>query len=384
MMKVVDPGRNLLLYVGLMALLALAVGCGRAPVAAQPASNSEAAVQVNVFRVQAAPMASSALIPSVLSVERTVAVLAQREGLLKTLRGEEGARVAQGEVLAQLDDAELRTQIREAELEVSRLRIEERQFESQVDVCRLELDQEQALFKDGLTAKRQLDRARYKLEGAQQELEKSRLATRGMQTKVEGLRLELAKAVIRAPFAGLVIHRFAKLGALAAKNEKLFEVAQLSPLEVKFQLPLSQAKDLSAGSTVTLLAADGVQSLAQARIRRLAPTADAASNTLGFTADVIEDAGLLPGMSVYVKLVADAALPGVWVPRAAFLDEAALTANGTAEVWVIEGGKCAQRTVSIGAADGDQVRVETGLTAGERLIIAPPLGLKAGAPVREK
>lgn len=383
-MKVVELSGNLLLHASLGALLALCVGCGRAPVAAQQAVSSVAAVPVNVFKVEAAPVASSALIPSVLSVERTVVVLAQREGLLKTLRGEEGARVAQGEVLAQLDDAELRTQIREAELEVSRLRIEERQFESQVDVCRLELEQEQTLFKDGLTAKRQLDRARYKLEGAQQELEKARLATRGMQTKVEGLRLELAKAVIRAPFSGLVIHRFAKLGALAAKNEKLFEVAQLSPLEVKFQLPLAQAKDLSAGSTVTLLAADGLQALAQARIRRLAPTADAASNTLGFTADVLDGAGLLPGMSVYVKLAADAAPPGVWVPRAAFINEAALTASGSASVWVIEGGKCAQRTVSIGAADGDQVRVEAGLAADERLIIAPPVGLKAGTLVQER
>jgi RND family efflux transporter MFP subunit len=384
-MSVVDQFAHGLLHMGLGAMLVLCIACGRVgheQVAARQAVGNETAVLVNSFKVQAPALTSSALIPAVLSVERAVVVLAQREGLLKSLSGEEGARVAQGEVLAQLDDAELRTQMREAGLEVSRLRIEERQFESQVGISRLELDQEQALFKDGLTPKRQLDRAQYKLEGAQQELEKARLATRSLQTKIEGLQLELAKTIIRAPFNGLIIHRFAKLGALAPKNEKLFEVAQLSPLEVKFQLPLAQAKDLSAGSTVTLLAADGVREVAQARIRRLAPIAEAASNTLGYTADVLTGSDLLPGMSVYVKLAADAAVSGVWVPRAAFNHEASLTVGGAADVWVVEAGHCAKRNVRIAAADGDQVRVETGLAAEDQLIIAPPVGLKPGTLVR--
>lgn len=384
-MRVMAQFWHWLLPTVLAMLLVLCVGCGRIGqerVVAAQAAGGEAAVSVNFFRVQAPAVASAALIPAVLSVERTVIVLAQHEGLLKTLHGEEGARVAQGEVLAQLDDAELRTQMREVELEVSRLRVEERQFESQVAVCRSELEQEHMLFKDGLTAKRQLDRAQYKLEGAEQELEKARLATRALQTKGEGLRLELDKAVIRAPFAGLVIHRFAKLGALTTKNEKLFEVAQLSPLEVKFQLPLAQAKDLSVGTLVALLAADGVREVARARIRRLAPTAEAASNTLGYTADVLPGTGLLPGMSVYVRLAAEAVIPGVWAPRAVFVDEANLTAGTVADVWVVEGRQCAKRRVRIAAADGDQVRVEVGLAANDQLIIAPPVGLKPGTLVR--
>src|SRR5437879_3885614 len=64
------------------------------------------------------------LIPAVISNERTAVVLAQREGVLVGLSGQENARVAQGEELARLNDDDLRAQLHQAELEANRITVE--------------------------------------------------------------------------------------------------------------------------------------------------------------------------------------------------------------------------------------------------------------------
>jgi len=51
------------------------------------------------------------------------------------------------------------------------------------------------------------------------------------------VRIEIDWSIIRAPIAGVVTRRYVQLGGSVVKNEKLFEVAQLEPLEVKFQSP---------------------------------------------------------------------------------------------------------------------------------------------------
>src|SRR5437879_5181642 len=104
------------------------VGCGmeHQPVvsgnalaaAASPSVALRPAIAVEVVAAQPKAVVDEQIIPAAISVENTALVLAQRDGIIIQLRGQEGVRVTKGEALAQLNDDDLRSHLRQAELEV--------------------------------------------------------------------------------------------------------------------------------------------------------------------------------------------------------------------------------------------------------------------------
>jgi RND family efflux transporter MFP subunit len=266
-------------------------------------------------------------------------------------------------------------------LDFDRSQIEERQRAAEAEVGRTELEQEKELLKEGLTSKRQVDRAQYKLDGEREELEKARLLVRSAQARVDGVRVEIGWSTFRAPIDGIVTRRNVQLGAGVVKNDKLFEIAQLEPLEVKFQAPLNAAASTKLGSVVRLTLVDSERVEAQARIQRVDPVADPASNTRGYVASVIGKTNLLVGAAVNVRLSPPPASASVWVPRAAFPPGSRVQPGAAQTLLVVEEGKCAARTAAVRSAENDQVEIASGLKGGDRVILLPPSELKPGDPV---
>lgn len=338
-------------------------------------------VNVEVFEVVASAESRAQPIPAVISVEGTAAVLAKRDGVLIRLEAQEGSRVKQGQMLGQLEDDDSRMQLRQSELEVTRLEYEERQYEATIKVNRSELERQQTLRREGITSQSEIERAQYKLEVSQQELEKTRLATRMAQARTEAAKLEVEKTVIRAPLAGVVTQRFARLGSSIVRNDKLFEISQQSPLEARFQLAQGDAWQPRLGEAVSLASAGEQRIIAKARIQRLAPVADAASNARSYVALLTGGAGLIPGTAVSVLRPPSQAKAGWWIPRAAFATTEELQRGTSAVLLVVENGQCAARTVWLGTIANDQVEVRSGLMTGEQVILTPAPELKSGMKV---
>lgn len=337
-------------------------------------------VAVHVFDVQPSPHLSEGdlLIPAALSVEDTAIVLAEREGRIVNLGGQEGARVTKGDILAQFNDDDQRAQLRQAELEVSRLKVEEQQYESLVKLNRSELDRELLLASQGLSSKSDVERAQYKLDQSIHEYEKTRLSTESAQARVDAVKLELQKSTVRAPIPGIVTRRYIALGTDVARNDKLYEVSKLSSLEIRFRLPQTARDTLGPGRVLNLSPVNSDTIIAKARIRRIDPIADATSNTFGYVADIIGAARLMPGLAVNVHLPRTAGGVSFWVPRAAFNASADLHNGASNTLFVIAGEKASSRTVVVAALEGDQVEVVAGLVKDDRVVLAPPAGLKDG------
>jgi RND family efflux transporter MFP subunit len=351
---------------------------------AAPTTLNSAPVVVNVFDAQ--PSANSAggdlLIPSSISVEETAVVLAEREGRIVNLRGQEAARVAKGEVLAQFNEDDQRSQLRQAEIEVSRLTVEEQQFDSLVKLNRSELDRELVLNKQGVSSPTDVERARYKHDQSVHEYNKTKLATEGARARVDAVKLELQKSTVRAPISGFITHRYVDLGTNVARNEKLFEVSKLAPLRVKFQLPQTEKNKPVTGQLIYLSGMNDPQVIATARIRRIDPIADPTTNTFGYLADVVGGSGLMPGLAVNVHLPRGGNAESFWIPRAAFQPNADLQNGSSIKLFVVEGDKASSRIVVVSGLEGDQVEVVSGLVKDDRVVLAPPSGLKDGDPVQ--
>jgi len=338
-------------------------------------------VVVKVFEVQPAPNHTDGdlLIPAALSVEDTAVVLSELEGRIVSLPGEEGSRVTKGQILAQFNDEEQRSQLRQAELEISRLKVEAQQLQALIKLNRSEFDREALLASQGLVSKGDVERAQYKLDQSIQEFEKNRLATESAVARMEVVKLEIQKTIVRAPVAGVVTRRYIAQGSNVAKSEKLFEVAQVSKIELRFRVPQSSGILLECGDVVGFSTDDQSNVIAKARIRRRDPIADAISNTFGYVAELVGNVSLMPGLTVYVHLPrSDEAKTSFWLPLAAFQTGSDLK-NGTANsVFVINGQRVSSRSVVIRTIEGDQAEIQTGLVKDDRVVLAPPAGLKDG------
>ncbi|PWT88752.1 MAG: hypothetical protein C5B55_12590 [Blastocatellia bacterium] len=344
-------------------------------------ATENAVVTVHVFEVQPAPNQTNAdfLIPAALSVEDTAIVLAELEGRLVSISAEEGSRVAKGEILAQFSDEEQRGQLRQAELDVSRFNVEAEQLQALIKLNRSEFDRESLLASQGLVSKGEVERAKYKLDESIQEFEKNRLATESALARVEVVKLEMQKTVVRAPVAGIVTRRYVAPGTNVAKNEKLFEVAQLSRMELRFKVPQTYGNQLECGEVLGISTDDRSAEIAKARIRRRDPVADPISDTFGYVAEILGSTKLTPGLTVYVHLPrsTDSKI-SFWLPLNAFATGADLKKGASKPVFVVAGERVSSRVVVIQTIEGDQVEVESGLLKGDRVILAPPANLKDG------
>lgn len=336
-------------------------------------------VVVHVFDVQPDPHLTNGdlLIPAAVSAEDTAIVLAELEGHAVNVTGEEGSRVAKGEILAQFNDEEQRNQLRQGELDISRLKVEAQQLQALVKLNRSELDRESLLASQGLVSKGEVERAQYKLEQSVQEQEKTRLATESAMAKLEVVKLEMQKTTVRAPVAGVVTRRYIAPGTNVAKNDKLFEVAQLSRIELRFRVPQTAGNLLECGQVLGLSTDDQGRVIAKARIRRRDPIADAISNTFGYVAEIVGPGNLMPGLTVYVHLP-HAGDETFWLPLTAFPTGSDFKKGDSSTVFIVKGERVSSRGVVVKAIEGDQVEVESGLMKDDRVVLAPPAGLKDG------
>jgi RND family efflux transporter MFP subunit len=385
-MNRVEPGLGLTLLLAGSLLTGCTAGSKTLPPDNRASANSSAnrtPFRVHVFNAQPSASVSGGdqLIPAALSVEGTAIVLAERAGRIINLSGSEGARIKKGEVIARFNDEDQRTQLRQAEIEVSRLKVEEQQYEALVKLRHSELEREQTLAKEGVSSKVNVEQAQYRLEQANHEYEKAKLASASGLARVRAAQIEIEKSTVRAPIAGVIIHRYATLGSSVAQNDKLFEVSKLSPLELKFQLPQNENRKLRPAEIISLSAVDGDRIIARARIRRMDPVADATINTFGYLADVISGSGLMPGMAVNVHLPRAGDAVSFWIPRAAFPAGTDLRGSASATLFIATGTKADARLVLVNSIEGDQVEIVSGLSTNDSVILLPPAELKDQDPI---
>ena len=239
---------------------------------------------------------------SVLSVERQVDLLAQREGIVVEILKDEGSQVAEGTVLTRLDDLEILAQLDRTRAELESTRFNVKFNESELKANQAAYRRAQEMHKLGLNSDAQLEEAEFKAQGSQYDLEAWRATVERVRADVRRLDIELGKTRIRAPFSGVVARRYIRPGQNVMKDEKCFRLSQLGPLQVHFLVPETSARKAKVGDSVSVVAVSDSQRVYQAQIRKLSPVVDPASGSVDVmaqltSADVRE---LRPGMAVRV------------------------------------------------------------------------------------
>jgi RND family efflux transporter MFP subunit len=314
------------------------------PVAESGTEQAPTAVAVPIKPGEAAHRFS---VDTNLVVDQDVALMARMSGIVDEILVDRGSRVKKGDILLKLKNRDL-------DLLRQRAEITARQKTA-------DFERAQQLFAERTISPSQFEEFRFALDGA--------------EVDVEIAREEYEKSLVRAPFDGLIVDRFAKSGqkVVEDRNEPLFRLAALSPLQARLYLPEEVAREVRQGDRVEVRPRYRPDVSATGTIEWISRVIDASSGTSQAIVSVPGSgrAGpLAPGVAVSVVLSLSSANAGVLIPPAALAGHLEGATQQTARVEVLADGKRSWREVRLGEIHDGSVEILEGLRAGERVILS--------------
>jgi membrane fusion protein (multidrug efflux system) len=282
----------------LLMMVGVLCGCNSAT---EPVS--AAAPPPRVVRPAAEPASNEYTTSAPLLVENQVDVLAQRDGLVAEIVADAGASVQKGQVLARLDDRQLRADYDGAQSRLASMKANRQNFDAQNKILASDLSRAEELLKIGVLAQQQVDHARYQVEEGKFQTEREQHYVEEQEAKVRGLKLELEKSTVIAPFAGVVARRYTRLGQKVSANDRMFWVTATAPIKVQFTLPETFAGRVQRGEQIAIFSPVAPEVAHAARITMVSPVVDPASGTIDVQAQVeTPSADLRPGMTATVRV----------------------------------------------------------------------------------
>ena len=361
-----------------------------------------AAIPVVVASARAMPAAGSGT--SVLdatgyvTARRQATVSAKITGKVRTLLIEEGQRVAEGEVLATLDDAEARAEValRQAQVEAALAGLAE--IQSALANAEREFERQRELEARKLTSVSALDAARTQAEAL-----RARLASQQSQVKVTeqaqyAARVQLDNTIVRAPFAGVVTVKAAQPGEMISPisagggsiRTGIGTIVDMDSLEIQVDVSEAYINRVQAGQPVeAVLNAYPVWRI-PAKVIAIVPTADRSKATVKVRIALgARDSRIVPEMGVRVAFLEErpgaSATPAASPVRAVLVPQAAIRQDAGGDViYVMQDGRAQRRAVTLGGVQGDARQVQAGVSAGESVIVDAPATLKDGDAVKAK
>jgi RND family efflux transporter MFP subunit len=358
---------------------------------------------VAVAKVVRGDVAQTLAIPAEFTPYQEIDLHAKVAGYVKSIGVDVGDRVKAGQLLAVLEVPELRDEmnedeaaVRRAEEEINRAQADLERAESAHEVAHLASTRLSGVLKarPNLVAQQDVDEAsgRDRVAEAQVTTAKATVAAARQQLDIakaaeNKTRTLYAYSQITAPFAGVITHRYADVGAMIqagtssqTQTMPLVRLSQNDTLRLVIRLPESAVARMRVGAPVSL-AVQGLQKTIAGKVARFANRVDTETRTMRVEVDVPNpDYTLVPGMYVDASIVLDEAKDALVTPV-----EAIDRSEGSPRVFLVNRDRRIEpRTVSVGLESGDRVEITSGLAADDLVVVGNRAQLKAGALVEPK
>ncbi|KQT54897.1 MFP transporter [Aureimonas sp. Leaf454] len=372
--------------------LALALAITAIPVAAGAediAPVSTAAPKppsVTVLPARQRELVARVSVTGTLVPRETVVVGSDIAGLrIEALLADEGDRVEAGAVLARLSTDMIEVELAQNQSQVSRAEAAIAQSRAQIEEARsasveaeAALGRTRSLQEKGIVGQDILDQrisaaaaARARLSSAEQGVAAAEADRNLALAQRRELELRRAKSEIKAPTAGLVLSRAARLGAIASSTSGgLFELARDGLIELDAEVSETVLNALKTGQPVTVSLSGGGAAV-EGKVRLVSPRVDE-STRLGRVRIALPASDQLRSGAFARGSVEIARSRGLTVPQTAVVVDA-----DTSRVQVVKDGKVETRTVETGIQAGGQIEIVSGLADGDTIIS------RAGTFVRE-
>ena len=236
------------------------------------------------------------------------------------------------------------------------------------------------------TADAMANAARQQYEAAMNGARQGFGAVEAMQAGLAAARAQLSQAekgladtTIRAPFDGNITARPVAVGEYVALTNKIATIVRMGSLKLQLQTPEQRASRAKVGMPVTARVSAYPDREFSGKVTAINASVDPISRV--FIVEARFENGkseLRPGMFATARVQLPGGETAVFVPKTAVLRDKTTDSN---QVFTIENGKARLRVVVVGEADGEQIRIASGLIGNETVAVNHLSELFDGAAV---
>jgi RND family efflux transporter MFP subunit len=307
--------------------------------------------------------------------EATVDVSPRLNGRIESIAVRLGDRVSKGQVIAKMDDRDVREQVKQAEASLELARATARQREFDKVASQTTLDRQKSLYERNLQTKQTLEDAEARFNASAAQVDVAKAQVMQTQARLDELKITLSNTIILSPSDGFIGKRTLDPGAFAGANTPVVSVVDLRSVRLIANLVEKDFRRVTPGVEAMVEVDAFPGETFGGQVSRVSPVFDAATRTAGLEIEVPNPGyRLKPGMYARVRLTVDRRPNALTVPRNAVVDS-----EGKRGVFLVDDGNVARfHVVRTGLQDGEKVEILEGLNDGQRVITTGAIALRNG------
>ena len=321
------------------------------------------ALPVNIETVARRSLNSYLVLNGIVEPERKVQVFSRLAAYVKQIVKEEGAYVRENDVLAVLDDTEIKIGHEQARISLEQAKLS-------LDEAEKNLVRSRELFSKQLISEQEY-------QTTESTYKQRRLDHQTSEENFKDLELQLNWTSIRSPAEGYITERLIEAGGRVSPNQQVYTIEDFKPLLVRVFVATSDAIMLKTGLPADVSTEILKGEAFKGSVTLINPRVDVQTGTIKVTVEVYDDTlRLKPGMFVEVRIATGKKDDVLVIPRKAILYK-----TGKTYVFVLNNNLASQREVTLGLTEEDQAEVTDGLAEGDVIVSVGVENLKDGQSV---
>lgn len=295
----------------------------------------------------------------------------QVSGQLKRIFVEDGDRVEQGQLLAQIDPTVYEARVAADQAQLMSLRAQLREKHVQLDLAEKQFERQRRLLADRATSQEAYDSADAQRKSASAQIGVLEAQIQQVESTLKGDQANLSYTKIYAPMTGTVVDISARQGQTLNANQQapiILRIAELSTMTVKTQVSEADIPKLKVGMPAYFTTLGQPDRRRSGTLNQVLPTPEVTNNVVLYSSlfDVPNpDNDLMTQMSAHVFFVVAEAKGVPTVPVAALLPRP----GGKYAVKLMAGGEVVERRVEVGVTNRVTAEIRSGLSVGDQVVI---------------
>src|SRR6476660_9986398 len=337
---------------------------------------------LRVATVEANPATVSVTLPGTTAAFAAANIFARATGYIAKRNVDIGDRVKAGDLLAELAVPELDHQISQNEATLDQFKSSLQQARANRDLAQVTWDRDSPLVQKGWVTPQQGDTDRLNLQSRAAAVAVAEANVSAQENLLTVLQQNRDYAMVVAPFDGVITQRNVDVGSLvqgnAASGTFMFEIMQDNVIRVWVYVPQDSACGVTPGIQAVIRVPELPDREFSGKVTRIADALQSGTRTLLTEIDITNpDGAMAPGIYCTVELHIPRKTPSLLVPA----DAVIFNRNGI-QVAVANNGKAEFHKVKVKRDLGTRLEVDSGVMAGDQVILNPPVTLVDGGKVR--
>jgi RND family efflux transporter MFP subunit len=325
---------------------------------------------------------------------RRATIAAKITGRVTGVFFDEGTHVRQGQLLATLDDSDVKRALASAKADANSSQSAIADWVVQLKNAKTELRRAEELQKAGVQTQQALDTATTAADSLNAKIDLAKNQVLAAEARINEAQQAVDNTVIRAPFDGIVVSKDAQVGEMVSPisagggftRTGIATIVDMNSNEIEVDVNESYIARVEPNQPVTAILDAYPDWQIPSKVRTVIPTADRQKATVKVRISFLKlDPKILPDMGVKVSFLSEAPVaakgpePKTYVPKSAVRGDGA-----NSYVFLVHDGKVERRAVRLGADRGTDVAVMAGVMPGDSLLVSGPPGLQDGDKVEIK